>query len=295
LDPNSDVEKKMPYDRVKNWCREHGMPAELVEMIPSSYMKYGSTLVLAFPPGLPNECERLAAEGWAYVLGMETVLKRMGIKQGAFREPAMERLHGPGGDVIHLENRIRYNFDPERIMFSPGNLPERIRIGMMDMKGETVVDMFAGIGYFSLPAAVHAHASKVISCEINPVAFKYLNDNIRLNGVQNITPLEGDNREVAPDGIADRVIMGYVGTTHLFLGKAFSCLKSEGIIHYHELCPVNYFPEATERRIERAAGVYDGLKMDIMRIARVKSYGPKMLHVVADVKILKEIRDYIHP
>lgn len=283
--------RKDPYGMVCEWCQGQGMPHEFIQLIPKSYLHYGSTLVLRFPPGIPESYEHIMAEGWARTLGMDTVLKRTGIVRGTYREPSMTRILGAGGEVDHIENGVAFRFDPERILFSPGNQPERIRMGRVDMQGETVVDMFAGIGYFSLPAAIHGKAAKVFACEINPVSHAYLKQNIEINGSNSIIPLLGDNREVASEGIADRIIMGYVGTTHLFLQKAFSCLGHKGIIHYHEICPLNLFPDATIRRIELEARKFGGLELDVMRIQKVKSYGPKMLHVVADVHVEKGERE----
>ena len=280
---------KKPLQSVMEWCASRGMPSELLEKIPSDYTRYGSTLVFRFPLGIPGKFEALAAEAWARVLEAKSVLKVTGIIHGTYREPAMKRLYGPGGDVIHRENGIRFRFDPEKVMFSPGNLPERMRIAELDIREETVVDLFAGIGYFSLPAAVHAKAERVYSCEINPVAFRYLEENIRLNHAENITSLFGDNRETAPMGVADRVLMGYVDTTHLFLPTAFRALKEEGIIHYHEVCPLNHLPKRPVRRIKQAAEKFGGIKIDVVRVGKVKSYGPKMVHVVVDVRVKREI------
>lgn len=280
--PSSRIE---PLTKVRQWCLQQDLPSEIVESIPSSYIRFGPTIILRFPPGIPTSYERVIGEGWVRSLEVKTALKRSGIITGTFREPIMERLYGPGGDVTHVENGILYTFDPEKIMFSPGNQNERIRMASIDMSGETVVDMFAGIGYFSLPTALYSGARTVYSCEINPVSFDYLTKNITDNKATVLVPLLGNNRMVAPEGVADRIIMGYVGTTHLYLEKALRCLRDEGgIIHYHETCPLNHYPDSTERRIMNAArsGEWD---VTIQRMERVKTYGPKMLHVVADVHV----------
>lgn len=273
---------------VRQWCLDHGLPSEFLGMIPATYIRYGSTILLRFPIGIPQKIEQIIGEGWVRVLGVQTALKRSGIVQGTFREPGMTRLFGPGGDIEHLEHGIRYSFDPERIMFSPGNHLERARMGSIDMTGETVVDMFAGIGYFSLPIALYSGAKTVYSCEINPVSFGYLTRNIEANRAGAIEALQGDNRDVAPEGKADRVIMGYVGTTHLFLEKALRCLKDTGIIHYHETCPLNHFPDATIRRLMQA-GRSGKCEINVRNVSRVKTYGPKMLHVVADVQVSRTV------
>lgn len=55
-------------------------------------------------------------------------------------------------------------------MFSRGNLTERHRVAKFDCRNQVVVDMFAGIGYFTLPYLVHAKAKVVLAFEWNPDA-----------------------------------------------------------------------------------------------------------------------------
>jgi tRNA wybutosine-synthesizing protein 2 len=151
--------------------------------------------------------------------------------------------------------------------------------------GETVVDMFAGIGYFSIPLAVYQRPSKVIACELNPVAFRYLEENIALNQVSRIVkPVLGDNRDLAGEGIADRVIMGYVKTTHEHLPAAVRLLKSGGVIHYHETCPNELLPN---RPVQRILENVKGGRTEIIRMKEIKSYAPGVTHVVVDAKIFK--------
>lgn len=61
---------------------------------------------------------------------------------------------GNNGWVDHRENGITYSFDATKCMFSWGNLSEKLRMARLDCKEETVVDLFAGIGYFVLPFLV---------------------------------------------------------------------------------------------------------------------------------------------
>ena len=56
----------------------------------------------------------------------------------------------------HKENGIFYCLDITRCMFSSGNVTEKARMGRLQCTGETVVDLFAGIGYYTLPLLVHA-------------------------------------------------------------------------------------------------------------------------------------------
>jgi len=205
----------------------------------------------------------------------------------AFREPKVELIYGSKStETIHKENGIRYKLDPQKVMFSSGNMNERIRMATISNKSETIVDLFAGIGYFTLPIAVYSKPKRVFACEKNPVAYDYLCQNIVLNNVTNIVePLKGDNRNIAPKNVADRVIMGYLDDTHKFLPIAFDCLKDcKGIIHYHEKIPEEKFPDGPLKKIQKIADKYDR-KAKILKHEHVKSYAPGISHYVLDIKI----------
>ncbi|MEK6851847.1 MAG: class I SAM-dependent methyltransferase family protein, partial [Candidatus Thermoplasmatota archaeon] len=175
--------------------------------------------------------------------------------------------------------------DPAKVMFSSGNLAERMRMGRVVRPGETVVDLFAGIGYFALPMAVHARPSRVVACEVNPDAFSYLEDNVRLNRAWCVEPRLGDCRRTAPEGVADRIVMGYLDAES-HLDVAMRAAKDACVLHYHESTPVEEVPEGPWSRVESAAKVA-GLRARLLAVHRIKSYAPRIRHVVLDVELAR--------
>ncbi|MCU0860757.1 MAG: class I SAM-dependent methyltransferase family protein [Methanomassiliicoccales archaeon] len=259
------------------------LPRYLEGYLPSKWEMFGDVLVLRIPRELAGIREKVA-EAYAQVLGARTVCQERGVISGAHRTPDVEVIWGDGTETVHRENYILYRFDVARIMYSSGNFPEKWRMSRMDCRGETVVDMFAGIGYFTLPLAKHARAERVVACEINPVAYGYLVENISLNGVEGaVEPVLGDNRDLPGERLAHRVLMGYVGTTHEFLPKAFSMVRPGGVIHYHETCPIDEWPSRPLRRIGEAAG---GRRWEAVHKGEVKSFAPSVSHYVVDVMVL---------
>jgi len=208
---------------------------------------------------------------------------KLGRINGVKREPDVEILVGDNTETIHRENHCFFKLDVAKIMWSKGNTTERQRIAKIVEDGEIVVDMFAGIGYFSIPMAVHSNPEKIYSIEINPVSYSYLNENIMLNKAEGIIePILGDCREVAPKGIADRVLMGYIGNTHEFLDAAMEIVKPGGIIHYHESVPDLLKFKRPPQRIIDAAKERD---VEILKKRIIKKYSPGVYHVVVDAKI----------
>lgn len=211
----------------------------------------------------------------------KTVLLDKGIS-GKMRQPLREVIAGNGTETIHKENGCLFKLNAMEIMFSQGNLAEKKRMSKLG-NGEIVVDMFAGIGYFSIPMAVHSKPEKIISIEINPVSFGYLKENIKLNRVDDIIESVSEDCAIAtPRGIADRVIMGYLDGQE-YIQQGISALLSGGILHYHEAVPDAIDRRPVERLIK--AGLEQGREVKITGLRKIKKFSPGVWHVVVDARV----------
>lgn len=262
------------------------IPQKEIRRLPQKWELIGTVAIIKLPKELDKN-KAIIAKHYAKYLQCKTILNDVGGITGIYREPAVEVIFGEKNtETIHKENGIRFNLDPQKIMFSSGNMNERKRMATISNNSEVVVDLFAGIGYFSIPMAVKSNPKKIVSCEINPLSYEYLCKNIVLNDVTPIVePVLGDCRKNAPNDIANRVIMGYIGKTHLFLPTAFNCLKKHtGIIHYHDVFPDKYIPQLPMKHIEEIAHTYKR-KATLLSYTLIKSYAPGISHSVVDVKI----------
>lgn len=217
--------------------------------------------------------------------GVNRIVK-LGRITGLKREPEVEVIVGEGTETIHRENKCGFKLDVSKIMWSKGNTTERKRMSLLPEDGEVIVDMFAGIGYFSIPMAVHSNPNLIYSLEINPISHGYLCENIKINKVEDVVkPILGNCREVAPQNVADRVLMGYIGNTHEYLDVAMDVLKKGGTLHYHESVPDNIkFKRPVERIISAAKKSGRG-EVEILNARIIKPYSPGVYHVVVDAKI----------
>jgi tRNA wybutosine-synthesizing protein 2 len=270
-----------PYERA---VASADIPPELKRYLPDKWERLGKVLVLKLPKKLQEHRTEIA-RAYAGALEVETVLQDISGSRGVLREPTTEILLGDRTETIHTENYVRYCFDAARIMFSSGNMAERIRMGKAVERSETVVDLFAGIGYFTLQMAVHGQPKAIFACELNPVSYGYLVRNIKLNKVGRVVdPLLGDCRKVAPEGVADRVVMGHFDSVE-FLPKALRVLKPEGgILHVHCLCRKDRMPEEAWAKVKRKAAD-GGRSLELLHFEKVKSFKPRVWHIVLDVAV----------
>jgi tRNA wybutosine-synthesizing protein 2 len=254
--------------------------------MPSGYQRVGRVLLLRLPEAL-RPYYRLIGEAWVDELGVTSVLRYRGGMAGELRLPDVELIAGSGTETEVVEHGIRYRFDAARIMFAAGNRTERQRAGRLVREGETVVDLFAGIGYFALPAAVVGRASRVYACEKNPVSLSYLTENARLNDVSDrVVAVPGDNRTAeVPLGVADRIFLGYLPTSLPWLARAVALLKrSGGNVHAHLISGTREGLPGAEsevrQQLERLGAV-----VGRSSAREVKPYGPGRLHAVVDAAV----------
>ena len=256
-----------------------------LSLLPSSYQKIGDIVILNLKRDLWKYDGLIGKIILEKIPTTKSVFRRIGFIESEFRTPHIKFVSGVNNTVTtHKEHGIIYKLDVKKIMFSKGNLNERKRIIKQIKKGETVVDMFAGIGYFSLGIAKFSEAKKIYAIEINLKSYGYLLENIRLNKVgSKVVPILGDSAVEATKlgKISDRVIMGLLPRCKEYLPYAMKIVKSNGIIHYHTTAKKD---KNVLRDVEKDAKT-EGYKVELIKKVKVKSYAPKIYHWVLDCKV----------
>ncbi len=251
------------------------LPEETRKALPETYEKVGDILIIYLASSL-LPFKKDIGEAYKKALNVKTVLLKGRIK-GEYRIPDYEIIAGSDTVTIHKENSILYKLDLTKVMFSAGNISERIRMSKLP-QGEKVVDMFAGIGYFSLPIAKFCH-SHVSAVEKNEDAYNLLCENIILNKVEDfVTPFHMDCKDF--EGKAERVIMGHP-EAYKYLGKAFEMVE-KGFIHYHEFTPEKKLTRPHERLYSSAEKAGKSVKI---KMRKIKKYSPGVWHTVCDCEV----------
>jgi tRNA wybutosine-synthesizing protein 2 len=257
------------------------IPESEKNLLPAGWQILGDIIIVSLKKELEGRKTEIASALLSLYPRCRTVLLDRGIT-GRMRQPEREIIAGDKTETIHKENGCFFKLDAMRIMYSMGNLAEKMRMSRLG-RDEFIVDMFAGIGYFTIPMAVHSKPREILAIEINPVAFGYLRENIRLNRVEEtVKTILGDCQSAAPDGAADRVIMGYLDAQD-YLGRGIRSLRPGGIIHYHEAVPEAIKQRPVENIVRAAREL--GRDAEVIGTFRVKKYSPGVWHVVVDARI----------
>lgn len=268
------------------------LPKDVLPYVYNSYDVIGDIAILRLTDKA-MEYGRVIAEALIGFHGnVKTVLVQTGPVRGDFRVRKLEHVAGENKTVtVHRESGCLFHVDVEKCYFSPRLFYERMRIAKQVGDGEVVVNMFAGVGCFSIVIAKHSNAGKVYSIDVNPTAFQYMQENVRLNRVYGkVVPILGDAKEVAEKRlchVADRVLMPLPEKALEYLPYALLALKKAGLIHYydfeHARKDENPIEKVRLKVAEKLEGLGVAFSFPFGRV--VRSTGPNWYQVVLDIAV----------
>ena len=224
---------------------------------------------------------------------VKTVLLQTSPIEGNFRIRKLNLMLGENKtNTRYKEGGCAFEVDVEKCYFSPRLSGERSRIAGLVSPGEIIVNMFAGVGCFSIIIAKNVGQTKVFSIDINPVAVQFMKENIRINRVfGKVIPFLNDSKEIIQfqmKGIADRVLMPLPEKALEYLPYALSALKKEGgWIHYYDFQHASSTENPVEKTKVKVAEKLDSLgavyHFAFSRV--VRSIGPNWYQTVLDIHV----------
>ena len=258
--------------------------------LPKKWKKIGKILVLDLG-NVEGSKKNEIAEVYAEELNVKTVIQK-GKISGELRKPeTIDLLYGTETTTEISEYGIKYRLDLRGIMWSPGNTgwrsalagPEKVSDFYSFDKPRTIIDYFAGIGYFALQMAIGYPKAKVIAIEKNQKAIEYLSMNIEENSIENIEIINDDCRNI--DLKADVIHLGYIGNTIDFLEHTHDCLNTNGIAVFHEAYWNNWLGFKSRSDWRSIPTKFSDLMKTkgfvVEKFEKVKFYGPSTSHIIA--------------
>jgi len=266
------------------------VPPHVLAALPRSYDIVGDIAILEVPETL-LEYGRIIGESMMRANShVQTVLAKAGPVSNRFRVREFAILAGrPSTVTEHSEHGWIFRLDPSRVYFSPRLSHERQRVASLVKPGEVIVDMFAGVGPFSIVAAGVKNVRKVYGIDLNPDSTAFMLQNIMLNRLRGRVTVVLADAAVGSQvfsSLADRVIMNLPADSSRFIPQACRLLKAEGgIIHFYtfvsEETPRESVLERIRKEIESA-----GRKVASIEATRtVKAVAPREWQLAIDIKV----------
>ena len=264
-------------------AEEAGVPPERVY---SGVDVVGDVAIVRLAEVSGGDKKRLAAALLKELKNVRCVFEQVGGIEGEFRLRKLRHLAGEKRTLtLHRENGCAFAVDVARCYFSPRLATERLAIARRVAPVENVLNMFAGVGPFSVEVAKLARA-RVTSCEVNGYACELHEENNRLNKVERkVRVIEGDAADLPKLTKAkyDRILMPHPSQAERFLPTALKMAKKNGVVHYYRHVLGRDEEEAAERL---AAELSKHLPASARySIRRVREVGARWLEMAADITL----------
>jgi tRNA (guanine37-N1)-methyltransferase len=284
-------DKRKPQPKTLHQALEDQLPPTLLTALPRALDVIGDIAVIDIPPELKTR-ERVIGEALLKThKNVRTVLAKVGAVSGTYRLRELEVIAGENRTTTtHKEYGCQYNVDVATMYFSPRLSTEHNRVASLVQKGETVVDLFAGVGPFAVLIAKKNVDARVYAVDINPKAVEFLKRNIRINRVgSHVVAIKGNARQIVEEsllGVADRVIMNLPEKATEFLDVACKAVKtSGGIVHYYAFIRLPDSIEGAQQRFSEALEK-TGRKVAFLSSKTIRETAPYEYQIVLDAKIL---------
>jgi len=256
----------------------------------------GDIAIIRVPEPLEKERFLLGQALLRSLPHVKTVLRQVGAVKGDFRTRKLEWLSGEHRtDTIHREHGCIFEVDLAKTYFSPRLLYERARIAKLcssSSSQEEVLNMFSGVGCFSIMIAKRSSKAHVYSVDLNPEAIRYHVRNVKLNKVKGrITVVFADARQAAESlfrGCAHRVLMPLPEKAYAYLEPALAAIGPDGgMIHYYDFVHAYKNEDPVEKIISKVVEKLNAQSRNFsMQYGRVvRTIGPNWYQVVVDIKI----------
>jgi len=268
------------------------LPPNLVGSLSRSADFVGDIAVLEIPPGLEGYKQKIGKAVLATNRHVRTVLAKASAIEGVYRTRKYEVIAGEAKTAtVHREYGCVYYVDLSKAYFSPRLSSEHVRLAGLVNEGETVVDMFAGVGPFTIQIAKQHERVLVYAVDVNPGAIELLNKNVAANRVMaKVTPILGDARQVVRErltGAADRVVMNLPEKAIKYVDVACEAIKpTGGIMHYYEFTDASDPKITAEIRLIEAVEKANREVDKVLTSKTVRAIAPYVMQVAVDAKII---------
>jgi len=277
-------ENKLKKDIYYKDKLEQLLPKKIFNKLPKSFDAIGDIILLR----LNKELLKYKKE-----IGCALLTTNKNAKVICLIEPVKGELRTRNLEIIagekrtktkHKEYGLIFETDIKKAYFSPRLANERKRISKLVKPGEIVVDMFAGVGPFSIMIAKYSNPKTVYAIDKNPYAIKYANINIKANNLlDKIQVINADSKNIHKiiKQSADRIIMNLPFSAYRFFNCALKIASNKCIIHYYDILK----DDEIDKRVDflKSIAIKKGYILDNLDVNKIKTYAPREFYIGIDI------------
>jgi len=266
------------------------LSSDEISQVYSAFDQIGDIVIIKIPDDLMPKKNLIADAILAHVKTAKTVFAQVSPVKGDYRVRNLEFVAGENKTITeYKEHGCRFRVDVTKTYFSPRLSTERLRIAKMVSEGEIIVNMFAGVGTYSIVMAKMNKKCTVYSIDSNTVAAELCEVNAKLNKVHDrVISIHGDATEVIQDklaGRADRVLMPLPERAKDFIDSAVLALNKNGIVHYFVHVKADNKKASQKLGLQDAHNAFLKYNHIVQQVKVVRGVGPRMYQIVADISV----------
>lgn len=262
-----------------------------LEKLSSSFDIIGTIAIIKIPDSLTSKRKLIADALIEEIRPVKSVFCQVSAIEGDYRLRKLELISGENSPItVYKEHGCTFKVDVINTYFSPRLSTERLRIAKLTEPNEVIVNMFGGVGTFSIIISRYNKSAKVYSIDSNPIAIDMCRQNIEMNKLTgNVFPVLGDAEQEIHKGlkgIAKRVLMPLPEKAKDFVDAAVSSLENgSGTIHYFCHVGADNKKNAIQNGIMDTSESFSKFDHTIRNVRVVREVGPRFYQIVSDVMV----------
>jgi len=262
--------------RIQSYMELAVIPEELRHELPRSFDVVGDVVIVRLPKTLLPYCHEVGTALLSFVPGARVVAVDSGV-QGEARLRALEVVAGQGPLVTtYRENGLSFKVDLERAYFSPRLAGEHDHMSKVSQDGERLLDLFCGIGPFSLTVLSRCLHSTAVGVDSNAQAIELMRENAERMGVSARLECrtEDAGNFLKGGGEFDRVVMNLPREGYKYLKLVGRLVKSPGWLHFYGLVPKGDIASKSDEVLEALSCGQEPSEWSVKEVRVVHPYSP---------------------
>jgi len=262
-----------------------------LEKLSSSFDIIGTIAIIKIPESLTSKRKLIADALIEEIRPVKSVFCQVSAIEGDYRLRKLELISGENSPItVYKEHGCTFKVDVINTYFSPRLSTERLRIAKLTGPNEVIVNMFGGVGTFSIIISRYNKSAKVYSIDSNPIATDICRQNIEINKLTgNVIPVLGDAEQEIHKGlkgVAKRVLMPLPEKARDFVDAAVSSLENgNGMIHYFCHVGADNKKTAIQNGVMDTSESFSKFNHTIRNVRVVREVGPRFYQIVSDVLV----------
>jgi tRNA (guanine37-N1)-methyltransferase len=262
-----------------------------VSEVYSSFDIIGDIAIIKIPDSLLQRRKTIGDILLSNIPNLKTIFLQNTAVNGEYRLRGLELISGEDKYVtIYKEHGCRFFVNVASSYFSPRLSTERYRISNLVSPNETILNIFAGIGTFSIIIAKKLPVL-IYNIDSNLDAYILSNINSKLNNVQNrVISIHGNARDVLLSDEffekADRILMPLPEKAFEYVDVSVNCLKpSGGYIHFFSHIRSDVKSNVINESENYVRSLFSKYNYQIKHTQIVRAVGPRLYQTVTDILI----------